>query len=167
MKKTAMSVVFGVCVLISPLPSKSEPITLSVLFVGAVKAAIAYLGGKAAIGYGVTKIVTTKAGTLILKKQTVTLASGATTLAVVAVSASALSASLAEAGVNVELNEDSINEIADRAIDIFSNGGGKMTQKLCISPGGQTFPVPEWMACGEGTEKNAVLDLNDFISIAD
>ncbi|WP_414524375.1 hypothetical protein, partial [Umezakia ovalisporum] len=80
------------------------------------------LGAKTVLVYGVTKVLVTKAGIVVMKKQTITVASGVTKVAVLAVSATALSAAFAKAGVPLELNDDSIEELSNKAIDLFSKG---------------------------------------------
>lgn len=152
---------------ITPMQVKAEPISVTLAIAAIVKGTIAYFGGKAALTYGVSKLVVTKAGTIILKKQTITLASGAKKVVVLAVSATAMSKAFANAGVTAEINDDSAEMLSDKAMDLFSDGQRTMTQKVCTGPDGKSYPVFDWMNCGEGTSQTVELDLDSFVIVQD
>lgn len=148
---------------IAPMQVKAEPITITIGLI--IKAAITYFGGKAALAYGATKIIATKVGTVVLKKQTITLASGGTKVVVLAVSASAMGTAFARAGVPVELNDQSVELLSERAMDLFSDGERTMASKVYTGPDGKNYAVLDWMSCGDGETKTVELDLDDFLTV--
>ena len=155
--------VLSVSIAIVPARVSAEPITATVL---TIKAILAYLGTKATIAHGATKVVMTKKGIALLSKRTITLKNGASTIAVLGASAYSIKAALADEGYSVEeLSDDMAEEIANRAIDLYGKGEREMDQKICIGPDKKNYVVLPWMSCGNQDEKIAQLKLDKIVEV--
>ena len=148
------------CLVLVPLRGGAEPITLTIL---GIKAALAFLGGKAAIAYGVTKFVVVKGGLVVMKKTTVMLPSGAA-VGVVAFSAAAFKATLAEAGVT-GLTDDTVKILAPEVLADYEAGHKSYRVNACRSlTDGKILVLPRGASCGEMRPVAMSLELGKFVT---
>ena len=166
-KNSIAAILIAVSVAATPIKVNAEPITLTILGIGATaKAIAAYLGSKAVIAYGATKVLATKKGIVLLSKKTITLKSGVSTVAVISASAVSIRSALAEQGHNVEqLSDEIAEEISRQAINLYSEGKQEMEQKICIGPSKKEYVILPWMDCGNQRVETATLVLEDIVEV--
>jgi hypothetical protein len=144
---------------LTPLQGGAEPITLTIL---GIKAALAYIGGKAAIAYGVTKFVVVKGGLVVMKKTTVMLPSGPV-VGVIAVSAAAFRSTLAEAGVT-GVTDDTVKILAPEVLADYEAGLKSYRVNACRNHDGKVLVLPRGASCGEMRPVAMSLDLGKFVA---